>query len=127
MPVKTKRIYEKAEPGDGCRVLVMRYWPRGISKDKVDVWEKELGTQPDLIELWKSEAISWSEFAQRYRQAVASQKEKIKALAQRAAKDTVTLLCSCPDERRCHRILLKELIDKALLSPEEGGARASRA
>jgi len=114
MPVKTKRVYEKPEPGDGYRVLVMRYWPRGISKDKVDAWEKELGTEPDLIKLWKSDAISWSEFAQRYRQAVASQKEKIKALAQRAAKGTVTLLCSCPDERRCHRILLKELIEKAL-------------
>ena len=28
MPVKTKRVYEKPEPGDGCRVLVMRYWAR---------------------------------------------------------------------------------------------------
>jgi uncharacterized protein YeaO (DUF488 family) len=112
MAVKTKRVYEKREPGDGYRVLVMRYWPRGISKDKVDLWEKELGAEPDLIKLWKGDAISWSEFAQRYRQAVASQQERIKALAQRAAKGTVTLLCSCPDERRCHRILLKELVEK---------------
>jgi uncharacterized protein YeaO (DUF488 family) len=28
MPVKTKRVYEEPEPGDGYRVLVMRYWPR---------------------------------------------------------------------------------------------------
>ena len=112
MPVKTKRVYEKREPDDGYRMLVMRYWPRGVSKDKVDAWEKELGTEPDLIKLWKADAISWSEFAQRYKRAVAGQKERIKALAQRAAKGTVTLLCSCPDERRCHRILLKELIEK---------------
>jgi uncharacterized protein YeaO (DUF488 family) len=122
MPVTTKRVYEKPEPEDGCRVLVMRYWPRGISKDKVDAWEKDLGTEPDVIKLWKSDAISRSEFAQRYRQAVASQKEKIKALAQQAAKGTVTLLCSCPDERRCHRILLKELIEEALRSQKQVGS-----
>ena len=120
MPVKTKRIYEKREPGDGYRVLVMRYWPRGVSKDKVDAWDKELGTQPDLIKLWKNKAISWPEFARRYRQAARSEQQKIKALAQRAAKGTVTLLCSCPDEHRCHRVLLKDLIDKALRLQEEG-------
>ena len=32
--LKIKRIYEAPEPDDGCRILVDRLWPRGISKEK---------------------------------------------------------------------------------------------
>ena len=37
MAVKTKNIYEPVESTDGCRVLVMRFWPRGVSKNKDDL------------------------------------------------------------------------------------------
>ncbi|MGH9920029.1 MAG: DUF488 family protein, N3 subclade, partial [Nitrososphaerales archaeon] len=30
-----KSVYDKPEPSDGKRILVMKLWPRGISKDKV--------------------------------------------------------------------------------------------
>ena len=30
--VKIKRVYERAEGGDGERILVDRLWPRGLSK-----------------------------------------------------------------------------------------------
>jgi uncharacterized protein YeaO (DUF488 family) len=30
--VRTHRVYESAEIGDGERVLVERLWPRGVSK-----------------------------------------------------------------------------------------------
>lgn len=45
------------------------------------------------------------------------QSEAISALARRVAVgQTVTLLCSsaCKDESRCHRTLLKELVERAL-------------
>lgn len=35
------RVYEESEPGE-YRVLVDRLWPRGISKDKVDLWLQEV-------------------------------------------------------------------------------------
>ncbi|WP_156413235.1 DUF488 domain-containing protein, partial [Legionella cherrii] len=31
--IKIKRIYEQAEPSDGCRILVDRLWPRGVKKE----------------------------------------------------------------------------------------------
>ena len=44
--IKTaKTVYDKPESSDGKRILVMRLWPRGVAKDKVDVWLKELGTE----------------------------------------------------------------------------------
>jgi uncharacterized protein YeaO (DUF488 family) len=48
--VKTKSIYEPPAASVGCRVLVMHYSPRGVAKDKIDVWEKQLGTPPELIQ-----------------------------------------------------------------------------
>jgi uncharacterized protein YeaO (DUF488 family) len=58
-----KNIYDKPEQSDGKRILVMRLWPRGISKDKIDVWMKELGTEKELIKKWKAGKIDWSHFA----------------------------------------------------------------
>ena len=68
--VKTKSIYEPAEASDGYRVLVMHYWPRGVAKDKIDVWQKELGTPPELIERWKSKRIGWPQFQRDYIKAL---------------------------------------------------------
>jgi uncharacterized protein YeaO (DUF488 family) len=47
---KIKRIYITAQPTDGCRVLVDRIWPRGISKEKarIDVWMKEIAPSDQL-------------------------------------------------------------------------------
>lgn len=116
--VKTKSIYEPPAASDGFRVLVMHYWPRGVAKDKIDVWEKQLGTPPDLIKQWKAKEIEWSQFRQAYLHAMKNQQEKIAMLAARARRQTVTLLCSCKDASHCHRTILAHVI-KANAAPEQ--------
>lgn len=37
MLVKLKRIYEEKSEDDGHRILVDHLWPRGISKEKVNL------------------------------------------------------------------------------------------
>ena len=110
-----KSIYDPKSPNDGLRVLVMRYWPRGIKKDKVDVWFKDLGTSEGLIKEWKSGTISWLEFRKAYLVEVKGQSKRaiIRELAKRAKTEKVTLLCGCRDQTRCHRAILKELIERA--------------
>ena len=54
MPFRTKRIYDPASPEDGFRLLTMRLWPRGVSKDKVSDWEKELGPSTELLGDYRS-------------------------------------------------------------------------
>ncbi|MBI4589128.1 MAG: DUF488 family protein [Candidatus Rokubacteria bacterium] len=110
--IRTKRIYEPGEPGDGTRILLMRLWPRGIKKSHVDGWLKELGAELPLIKAWKAGKLSWPEFGRRYlaglkKPAAQAQLRDLKA---RARKGRVTLLCACPDEARCHRGLLKRLL-----------------
>jgi uncharacterized protein YeaO (DUF488 family) len=112
MPVKTKSIYESKSEDDGLRVLVMRFWPRGVSKNKIDIWEKDLGTPAELIKKWKKGSVSWREFSGEYRSFAKQHSDKISELAVRAKKETVTLLCGCNDEKHCHRTLLKQLISR---------------
>lgn len=111
MPVKIRSVYEDAEPSDGYRLLVMRRWPRGVRKDSVDEWDKELGTPDDLIDDWKAGEVEWPDFRKRYRKAMKDQKARIRELAERAGDETITLLCGCKDEKRCHRSLLKEMVE----------------
>jgi len=121
MRIKTKRWNDPREAADGFRILICRYRPRGLPKtdETWDAWQKDLAPSPELLADFHGKngaPISWSEYRRRYLQEMKGQKESIAALARRAgAGETFTLLCSsaCVDPARCHRTLLKELIEKA--------------
>lgn len=116
--IKTdKTIYDKPEKSDGKRILVMRMWPRGIKKAsmKLDAWIKELGTERELIKQWKNEEITWAEFSREYKKSLRDKKELLLQLAKEAKRGRITLLCSCKDEKHCHRYLLKKAIEAILL------------
>ncbi len=108
-----KTVYDAKGPKDGKRILVMRLWPRGIRKTTVDMWLKDVGTSRELIKDWKGGKITWAKFKQRYKSDMKgeAQRELVKQLASYARSGTITLLCSCQDPNRCHRSLLKELVE----------------
>lgn len=109
-----KTIYDKPDRSDGVRVLVMRLWPRGVSKDKVDLWVKEVGTEKELIRLWKSGKLTWKEYSRRYVTSLKGKESIIEDLATRSKREKITLLCVEKDPARCHRSLLKQQIEKRL-------------
>jgi uncharacterized protein YeaO (DUF488 family) len=108
--IKTKRIYDPRAQDDGYRLLVMHLWPRGVRKDAVDGWEKELGPSTELLRVYRAGGVEWAEFARRYRAEMRKKAELLEAVAKRARKCTVTLLCGCEDESRCHRTLLTKIL-----------------
>ena len=115
LPIRIeKSVYDKPEPSDGKRILVMKLWPRGISKDKVDLWMKELGTDRELIRKWKDGKISWDRFAADYRKSLRGKEDLLMNLAQESKAGTITLLCTDKDPSRCHRSLLKSAIEERL-------------
>ena len=109
--IKTKRVYEPADPSDGHRLLIMRRWPRGIKKTAVDSWEPDLGPSLPLLNDYRRGNIDWPTLADRYRQEMAGRPEALAKAAALAQAGDVTLLCGCQDETRCHRMLLKEILE----------------
>lgn len=117
MRVLTRRWNDPAQAGDGLRILVTRYRPRGVRKEDEtwDVWRKDLSPSAELLSAFQGksgEAIPWSEFARRYKREMKAQQAALRELATEVASGTVTLLCasSCEDEKRCHRSVLRELL-----------------
>ena len=114
MPIQTKRIYDAPSRADGHRLLVMRVWPRGVRKDRVDAWDRGLAPSRELLTDLRSEAIDWPVFAKRFDEEMTQREDSVAALAslrERVRSETVTLLCWEADGTMCHRTLLKALVE----------------
>ncbi|MBK5248705.1 MAG: DUF488 family protein [Actinomycetales bacterium] len=63
--IAIKRVYQDAGE-DGYRVLVDRVWPRGIHKDAVDLWLKDVGPSTELRTWFGHVPQRYEEFTRRY-------------------------------------------------------------
>jgi uncharacterized protein YeaO (DUF488 family) len=111
-PIETGRVYDPPAAADGTRVLIMRYWPRGIRKDRVGVWLRELAPAIPLLRAYLDGKITWAQYTPRYlagleRPEAQAALAELRALARRGP---VTLLCGCADPARCHRTLLQRYV-----------------
>lgn len=122
MPIKTKRWNDPIEEDDGFRLLICRYRPRGVAREDEtwDEWWPNLGPSRELhAAYWgkRGQPISWSEYRRRYLAEVRKQQALLQHLLERLRRgETITLLCSsaCVDEKRCHRSVLKQLLEQML-------------
>jgi len=110
--IRTKRVYDPPAGADGTRILVMRLWPRGIRKERVDLWLKDLGPVVPLLREYRAGRLRWAEYARRYLAGLAGPEAHAAVLRVRALarQGPVTLLCGCADEARCHRTLLRKYL-----------------
>lgn len=113
--IKVKRIYEPPTADDGTRILVDRLWPRGLSKDtvKTEAWMKELGPSHELRRWFSHDPGRWQEFKKRYCQELVESggMAKLRELAQRARRETVTLVFASKEETYNNARALKEFIE----------------
>jgi uncharacterized protein YeaO (DUF488 family) len=125
--IKTKRWCDPVGPDDGFRLLICRYRPRALPKtdENWTLWRPNLGPSRELHAAFYGKRgqgpLSWDEYRTRYLEEMEEQAEEIALLAELAAEGkTITLLCSsaCEDAERCHRALLKALIEERM--KEEG-------
>lgn len=120
--IKTRRWNDPPAADEGFRLLITRYRPRGVAKadETWDGWEPDLGPSVQLHAAAYGKGvlmIPWATYRSRYLLEMRKQTGKIRDFARRvAAGETITLLCSsaCDRESRCHRSLLKELIEAAV-------------
>ena len=109
MPIKVKRVYEKAARSDGKRILVDRLWPRGIKKAAIDVWIKDVAPSDALRNWFHHEEPKWSAFRTKYRKELAANKDAVAQL-RKEAKGTATLLYGAKDEKHNQAIVLAEYL-----------------
>ena len=117
--VRTKSVYEPVDPADGMRILTTQYWARGVPRSLVHDYVRKLGPTRELLHAFKRGEIDWEAYKTRYLREMQTDeaKREIQRLAEIAKTETITLMCVCKDENRCHRTLLRELI---LLQAAEG-------
>jgi uncharacterized protein YeaO (DUF488 family) len=114
--LKTKRAYDKSEPGDGRRILVDRLWPRGVTKAAagVDEWLKDLGPSTELRKWFGHQPEKWEEFKKRYIQELleADKKALLEKIAGVARHSNVTLVYAAKDTEYNNAKVLADLIAK---------------
>ena len=110
----TKSVYAPREHGDGLRVLVTRFYPRGVKKGHFDRWARELAPSPELLGEYRDKKITWGEFADCYRAEIQGNPENRNMMAELRTIDA-TLLCYEPEGTPCHRHLLREVIQNPRL------------
>src|SRR5487761_205218 len=111
--LKLKRIYEAPEPSDGCRILVDRVWPRGVSKERAEIalWLKEIAPSAGLRKWFGHDPKRWPEFQKRYRREL-QDKTDLAARIRQLEKEhrVVTLLFGARDEERNQAVVLRDFL-----------------
>jgi uncharacterized protein YeaO (DUF488 family) len=128
MPVAVKRVYEKPVRADGARVLVDRLWPRGVRKEAVHTWLKELAPSDELRRWFHARPRYWDMFRRRYlkelaRPQAAEALEELYRLAE--TRRQLTLLFASRNLEHNNALVLKELLDGMRKPPTSTGPAAA--
>jgi uncharacterized protein YeaO (DUF488 family) len=108
-----RRIYEPKSPQDGCRVLVDRLWPRGVSKEKaaLDLWMKDIGPSTELRQWFGHDPTKWAGFQKKYREELKSKGEMLAELRKLAKEhDQLTLLYGARDQEHNEAVVIAEVL-----------------
>lgn len=122
--IRVVRLGEPRAAGEGPRLGTVRRPPRGVPKteyarrDFYDVWVPDLAPSPALFAWVRSAPLTdarWRTFARRYRAEMRrpGPARLIAVLAALAPHTNFSVGCYCENESRCHRSVLRELLQRA--------------
>jgi uncharacterized protein YeaO (DUF488 family) len=94
--IKIKRVYQPVDAADGDRYLVDRLWPRGKSKESLNIvaWLKDAAPSNDLRHWYGHDPAKWDEFQRRYSAELDAVPESWAPLVEAATGGDITLLYS---------------------------------
>ena len=103
-----KRVYEKALPTNGYRILVDRLWPRGISKEtaQIDEWNKEIAPSTELRKWFNHDPEKWKEFSEKYKDELKKNNIAETFWEVHKKQEKITLVYAVKDEKHCHPLVL---------------------
>jgi uncharacterized protein YeaO (DUF488 family) len=126
MSVRIVRLGTDRRPGEGLRIGTVRRPPRGVPKadfarhNWYDVWYPVLAPSAETVKLGQEAdtGAKWAAFLRKYRSEMAAPDaaRSLDLLAALSHHADFSVGCYCEDEARCHRSVLRRLL-------EERGAR----
>ena len=111
-----KRVYDPPAPTDGTRILVDRLWPRGISKDRIDLWLRDIAPSDALRHEFHGHPDRWDEFRAAYAAELGTAPAwaAVATLDEKLEEGPVTLLYAARDEHRNNAEALRSwLVERA--------------
>ena len=114
--IKLKRAYEGVSPEDGARFLVDRLWPRGVTKEalQIEAWIKDVAPSTELRKWFGHDPAKWDEFQRRYIAELQSEPGAWQPLLDAAGNGTLTLVYGAKDTEHNDAVVLKAFLEKRL-------------
>ena len=122
MAIRIVRLGSPREKGEGLRLGTVRRPPRGVPKsefakrDFYDVWLPNLSPSEDLLKEGKTagDDRSWAAFKRKFREEMKKPEASrvLDLLAALSHQTNMSLGCYCENENRCHRSVLRELLEE---------------
>lgn len=122
MPVRIVRLGSPRSRGEGLRIGTVRRPPRGVPKsefasgDWYDVWYPNLAPSDALVKqaLAATTDAEWRAFVKGYRKEMREREasHSLDLLAALSHSADFAVGCYCENEARCHRSILRELLEE---------------
>ncbi len=122
MSVQIVRLGSPRRPGEGLRIGTVRRPPRGVRREDVaardfyDVWFPLLAPSLETMTAFRRARTdaAWRRFSRAYRKEMARPEaaHALDLLAALSRRTALSVGCYCEDESRCHRSLLRALLEE---------------
>lgn len=116
--VRLCRVYDDDTSALGCRVLVDRLWPRGVSKSaaRLDEWAKDAAPSTELRRWYGHDVERFEEFADRYRSELDQPPASaaLDHLVELACSKAVILLTATRDVDHSGAVVLRDSLTRRL-------------
>ena len=121
MTVRIVRLGSPRTAGEGLRIGTVRRPPRGVpatrfaSEDWYDIWYPNLAPSVETMKLGKAAQSErdWAAFIKKFRAEMTGPdaSRTLDLLAALSHTADFSIGCYCHDEARCHRSVLRELLE----------------
>lgn len=121
MAIRIVRLGSPRAPNEGLRVGTVRRPPRGLRKEEYaardiyDVWFPNLAPSEALLKSASpQDEKAWKTFRRRFLEEMKTPaaRRDLDLLAALSHTTSFALGCYCEDESRCHRSILRELLEQ---------------
>jgi len=116
LAIRIKRAYDPPAPEDGVRILVDRLWPRGLTKEKLQLtaWLKDVAPTNALRQSFHHDVPNWDAFHTAYFAELDANPSAVQTLIDYARAGTLTLVYAARDTVHNNASVLEEHLESKL-------------